>query len=367
MRLLLACLASALLIGGCQVLLSTDRVQCDVDADCTQKAGPGFACSNHVCAAAATTAADAGGDGGAVDDGTPWGCIASPPPRAVEDRSKPVLIRARYLAYSLLDCVHNRPVPGMELKLCSQRDVSCGSPVEVAVTDCDGYANFRAAYRGFEGFVLAEPPRPKASDGGAPTWPENVMACYRSQYAKQVAEGKSGERCALTADPEGTPSVPIPDDLVSGVVALVPPPSDSDDPNLVIPEAEAAHFMSTGTLRSLLGVVGQPFEEKAGHLLALAVDCQGKPASDVSITVSGGIGQNSQLYYTDTQGLPNVNQGETSERGETGYLNLETSGTGIGIVTVTANRVSTGQRVGVYAALTRSGYITYLPMPPLRN
>ena len=194
MRLLAACLALGVALVGCQVLLSTDRVQCAVDADCTQKAGPGFLCSNEVCVSSATTAADASAtEGGApVDDGTPWGCLANPPSRAVEDRSKPLTIRQRYLVYSLIDCVHNRPVPGIEIKLCSQRDVSCGSPIETAVTDCDGYANFKAAYRGFEGFALVIPPRPVVVDGGSPVWPDAVVKCYRDQLAKEPIAHKDG-------------------------------------------------------------------------------------------------------------------------------------------------------------------------------
>ncbi len=365
MRAAFGVLASTLAVVGCQMILSTDRTQCAVDADCTLKAGPGFVCTSQVCVPGSVQDA-ASADAAAPPDDSPWGCLANPPPRAVEDRSAPVVIRQRYLVYSLSDCQHNRPIPGTQLKLCSQRDVTCGSPVETATTDCDGYANFRAAYRGFEGFVLVTPPRPTVGDGGS-TWPETTVRCFRELAAREAAAGKSGDRCAVQTDLKGDPVIPIPDDLVEGVSALVPPPSAGDDPAKEIPEPEAAHLMSTGTLRSLLGIVGRPFDTNGGHLLALALDCQGKPATGVNLAVSGGIGQNSQLYYTDSSGLPNINQGETSERGETGYLNLEPGPTGIGVVTVTASRAGTGERVGVYAALTRAGHITYLAMPPLRN
>lgn len=368
MRLAFALAGAALAVAGCQLILSTDRVQCSVDADCTRSAGSGFVCASQVCVVAASPAqADASGDGATPPDDSPWGCLANPPPRAAEDRSRTVALRQRYLVYSLSDCQHNRPIPGTELKLCSQRDVTCGSPVEVATTDCAGYANFKSAYRGFEGFVLVTPPRPTAVDGGASVWPETTTRCFREQAAREAAEGKASARCAVQVDGQGNPVIPIPDDLVAGLSPIVPPPESGDDPATVIPEAEAAHLMSTGTLRSLLGVTGKQFDAKGGHLLALALDCRGKPAAGVNITVSGGIGQSSQLYYTDTQGLPNINQGETSDLGETGYLNLEPGPTGIGVVTVTASRVATGQRLGVYAALTRAGYITYLAMPPLRN
>ena len=88
------------------------------------------------------------------------------------------------------------------------------------------------------------------------------------------------------------------------------------------------------------------------------MDCDNKPAPGVSISVSGGIGPNSQVYYTDSQALPNVNQGQTAERGETGYMNLEVGSTGINVVSVTATRVATGERIGVYAALIKAGHIS---------
>lgn len=351
---------------GCQLLLATDRTQCATDGDCTSRAGAGLVCRSNVCVAAqaSTAAPDAGA---AAIDTSPWGCLANPPTRVAEDRSVSVTLRRRFIVYALSDCQHNGPVPGAEVKLCSQRDVTCGSPVETATTDCDGYVSFKAAYRGFEGYMLVSPPRTTTVDGGAPVFPERTTQCYRDLVAKQAAEGKSGDRCAIQVDANGEPIVPIPDDLVPGVVAIVPPPAKDDDPNVVIDESTAPHLMSSGTLRMLLGIVGKPFDEKAGHLGGMTVDCQGKPAPGVSISLAGGIGENTQLYYTDTNSLPNVNQGETAERGETGYLNLDVGTGGVNVVSVTATRKATGERIGIYAALIRSGYLTYLQMPPLKN
>lgn len=306
---------------GCQLLLSTDRMQCATDGDCSAKAGAGLVCRNAVCVASALTPAVDGGT--SVDTTSPWGCLAEPPARTTEDRSQTVTYRQRFIVYSLSDCEHNGPVPGAELKLCSQRDVTCGAPVETAYTDCDGYVTFKGAYKGFEGYALVMPPRKTSADGGTGAFPERTVQCFRERAAKEAAEGKSGDRCAIRLDTNGDPIVPIPDDLVPGVVAIIPPPSANADPNAVIDERIAPHLMSSGTLRSLLGIVSKPFDPAAGHVGGLAVDCQGNPAPGVSIAVSGGIGPNTQLYYTDSQALPNVNQGETAERGETGYLNLD--------------------------------------------
>lgn len=353
-------------LAGCQLLLATDRAQCATDADCTAKAGAGFVCRGQVCEVASASPRDASA-ADALDTSSPWACLASPPARVAEDRSVALTIRQRFVVYSLSDCQQNRPVPGAELRLCSQRDVTCGSPVETAFTDCDGYVTFKAAYRGFEGYAVLTPPAPVAVDGGAPKWPAGVTQCFKDLAAKEAAEGRSGDRCAVKLEANGEPVVPLPDDFVPGILSIVPPPAVSADPNLVIPEALAPHLFSSGTLRSLLGVVGKPFDPKAGHLSGLTVDCQRKSTPGVAISVAGAIGPNSQVYYTDSQALPNVNQGETAERGETGYLNLEPGPSGINVVSVTATRQATGERIGVYAALIRSGYITYLEMPPLKN
>ncbi len=358
---------AALVVGlaGCQLLLAADRTQCSSDADCTARAGAGVVCRGEVCVAAAVTseARDAAAD----DTTSPWGCLASPPARPVEDRSQQLTVRQRFVVYSLNDCVHNRGVPGAELKLCSQRDITCGSPVETAFTDCDGYVTFKAAYRGFEGYAIVTPPAPVSVDGGAPKWTGTVSQCFKDLAAREAAEGRSGDRCAIALDGNAEPVVPLPDDFVPGILSIVPPPAVSDAPDLVITEALAPHLFSSGTLRSLLGVVGKPFDPTAGHLGGLTLDCLGKPTPGVAISVAGALGPNSQVYYTDSQALPNVNQGATAERGETGYLNLDPGPGGLNVISVTATRQATGERIGVYAALIRSGYITYLEMPPLRN
>lgn len=353
---------------GCQLLLSTDRTQCATDADCVGKGGASLVCRDEVCVASSVTPTptpEAGVDAG-FDPTTPWGCLASPPARVAEDRSQLVTVRQRFVVYSLSDCEHNRPVPGAVLKLCSQRDVTCGSPIETAVTDCDGYVNFKATYRGFEGYAIITPPTVSTVDGGT-EWNPITKKCFQDVFDKEATEGRSGDRCAIKKNGSGEIVVPLPEDLVPGILTIVPPPAVSADPKSVIGEGKAPHLFSSGTLKSLLAIVGKPFDEKAGHLGGLTVNCQGEPSPGVTISVTGAIGPNSQVYYTDSQALPNVNQGVTGERGETGYLNLDPGTTGVNIVSVTATRQQTGERIGVYAALVRSGHITYLEMPPLKN
>lgn len=348
--------------GGCQALLSTDRVQCSTDADCVPRGGPGTVCRASVCERSdAVVDASAGADASADARGEPWACLANPPGTPAEDRSVLLVHRNRYLVYSADDCQHNRPIAGMEMRLCAQRDVNCASPVEIRQTDCDGYVNFVNIYRGFQGYVLATPPKPTAG-----RWPAGTEQCFKDLAAKEKAAGESGKRCAIQTSDAGV-VVPLPDDLLPSIYMIVPPPAVSDDPVATYPEAAVPHMLSAQTLRDLLFVIGGGLEPGAAHFIGQIIDCNADPAPGGSISVTGGVGPKSTIYYTDSQGLPNVNQGETALRGEAGYVNLDPGPTGITTISVTATRKSTNERIGVYAAQIRSGYVTILGMSPLKN
>ncbi|MBK6698159.1 MAG: hypothetical protein IPG50_39140 [Myxococcales bacterium] len=357
-----AAVLSALFLVGCQVILVTDKKQCASNADCVAKGGANLVCVESVC----RVPADAGLGDAATDGGEPWACLANPPGKPLEDRSKLLIRRNRYVVYSQDDCEHKRPVPDMGVKLCSQRDVACLSPVETARSDCDGYFNLTAVYVGFEGYLLLTPPRPQLQDG-ATAWSPKVRQCFQELAAKEAAEGKSQERCAVRLGTSGEAIVGLPPDLMPGIEMLVPPPSTSDDPASSIPPSNSTVSFSENTLRSLTAAIGLAFDPNAGHLAVSARDCADRAAAGVAITLAGGIGPTSQVFYTDAQGLPNTNQGETSTEGDTGYLNLDAGPTGLASLSVTATRQSTRERVGVYAALIRSGHSTIFNMAPLKN
>lgn len=357
-----AAVLSALFLVGCQVILVTDKKQCASNADCVAKGGANLVCVESVC----RVPADAGLGDAASDGGEPWACLANPPGKPLEDRSKLLLKRYRYVVYSQDDCEHNRAVPDMSVKLCSQRDVGCQNPVEVAQSDCDGYFNLNAVYEGFEGYLLVTPPRPAGQDG-ATGWSPKVRQCFQELAAKEAASGKSQERCAVRLGDAGEALVPLPTDLMPGIEMLVPPPSKTDDPGAVLSPANSTVCFSENTLRSLVNAIGLGYESGAAHLAVSARDCVDAPAAGIAITVAGGISPKSQVFYTDAQGLPNTNQGETSVDGSTGYVNLDPGPTGLTSLSVTATRQATRERVGVYAALVRSGYVTIFNMAPLKN
>lgn len=365
--------------AGCELLLATDETQCTTDADCVAKGGAGFACVGSVCRASASTSDGSTDDSSTGDASTgPWACLDDLPAVAPEDNSRPVTIRSNFLAYSLDDCQQNAPVPGMKVQLCSIRDPSCSSPIETEFTGCDGFVTLTAAYVGFQGYLLLAPPKPSAPDGdagdGGPSfWPPAVIDCYRTLQATQAAADAGSNRCAVHVDEAGVvsttgdPSGPLPFDLMPSMSMLSPPPTMSDDLDAAINEISSPHIFSASTITGLLLLVQKPLSPTAGHVFGIAEDCQDNPTAGVFITVTGGLGPDSLVYYTDSSGGVSVTQGATSSRGETGYVNLEPGATGINTVSVTATRKDTNQTIGQYTALIRTGYITLLAMTPLKN
>ncbi|MGH7328605.1 MAG: hypothetical protein ACREJX_09680, partial [Polyangiaceae bacterium] len=132
-------------------------------------------------------------------------------------------------------------------------------------------------------------------------------------------------------------------------------------------EIASPHIFSRTTITGLLLLVDKPLSPTAGHVFGIAEDCNDDPAAGVIVSVTGGLGPDSLVYYTDTSGGVSVTQGSTSSRGETGYVNLEPGVTGINTVSVTATLKDTNQTIGQYTALIRTGYITLLAMTPLKN
>jgi hypothetical protein len=353
--------------AACQLLLSSDATQCNVDADCKARAGEGFECRASVCQVKSALDGSADADAADAADGGPWGCLGNLPARPVENKAKPFPIRFRYLAYSTNDCLNNQPVPGAEVRLCSVRDPACtsASALETKVSDCDGYVTMESGYEGIEAYLLAAPPHPTDGDAGeagaaAPSWPAKVVQCFNAQAERERDAGTSGNRCAIQRNDAGEAEVPLALDFLPLITPVVLQESIVSDEN-------AGRVFSEGTLKVLVAVIGQDLSPTAGHVAVRANDCLHQNAAGVTLSLSGGIGPKTQVYYTDATGLPNVTQGETSPRGETGYVNIEPGPTGIASISMTAIRAATGERVGSYTTYIRTGHMSEMRLIPQKN
>lgn len=146
--------------------------------------------------------------------------------------------------------------------------------------------------------------------------------------------------------------------MVPSLIAVVPPPAKDDDPDASIPGALAPHLTSTGEINALLAQIGSSVDPTLANVLGIVLDCQGNPASGVSVRLDVR-DKKTVGYYSDDTGTPSVTAQETAGRGEAGFVNTPT-----GPVSVEATVTSLNKKVGRYTVIAKPGYITYLPMSP---
>lgn len=293
---------------ACSVLLDADVVQCHVDADCAGKIGSAsLTCVDKVCVEVAD--ASPGVDAADAADAAPvdpiWGCLGKVT-WGVEDTSATVVLRSRFVRF-----LGEAPVTKMTVKACGRLDPDCTLPYASGPTDDGGYVNLPVP-KNFLGFLILTPP-----------------ATFST--------------------------------MVPSLVALVPPPDKDSDLDASIPGNLAPHLTSTGELNALLAQIDTKVDPALGNLLGIVLDCEGNPASGVSLRINP-TDRTTVSYYTDSTGTPSVTAQETAQRGEAGFIKMPT-----GPVTITATVNALSRKMGTYTVLSRAGHITYLPISPGPN
>lgn len=295
-------LGGAGLSAACSVLVDADVVQCSVDSDCAGRGFGNATCANAVCVTATDAAvADVAPEAAPVDP--QWGCLGTVKWGTQDIEAPKVLFRQRFVRF-----LGESPVTQMNVVACGRLDPDCTVPLGTATTDDAGYLNLMVP-KFFEGYLSLSPP---------PTFST----------------------------------------MVPSLVAVIAPPERDADPNLVIAGNLSAHLTSTGEVNALLQAVGASLDPALSNILGLVTDCQGKPASGVSLRIEVR-DKKTVGYYTDYTGTPSVTAQETADRGEGGFLNTPT-----GPVTIEATVTALNKKVGRYTVTTKAGHITYVPMSP---
>lgn len=286
---------------ACGVILDTNLEQCVADGDCASRGFLESTCVQRVCVAPRSTA-EAGAPPDPLIADPIWGCLGNVK-WASEDFGKRLNSRQRFVRL-----LSEEPITGMSVRACGPFDPECTAAVTSSTTDADGYTNL-SLNMGFQGFLDVK--APSTFPGMAPS-----------------------------------------------LIYIVPPIAKDDPTDLVIPTALTPHLASFFELDLIVGQVDSRVDPALGHLLAIALDCQGNPATGVTLRASVRDKQTIG-YYTETTGLPSPISVETSLRGEAGFINLPT-----GIVTLETTVNPRSKRGGRYTVLVKAAHITYLSMAP---
>lgn len=295
-----AAVATSIFVGGaCSLVVDADRNQCERDTDC---AGHGLSsplCLDGVCIGSDASAPvlDAGDDAPPSDP--VWGCVGKHLPPPADDRSAPVAFPLRFL-----DETGGGGRAGVAVAACEDNDPDCAAPIAQLSSDADGTLAV-PLWSGFKGFLKIDP------DAG-------TSALY-STYL---------------------PVIPIPDKNVQNPYIGVWPLFGKD----VFP-----------ALATTSG--GDPLKAGYGHLLFIALTCNGQRAPGMRATTDVVSGD-TYGFYTDDSNLPSKTLQSTQKDGVGGFINLPS-----GNVVVTLRRDS-GELVSAHTIFVRPDTLTIVSIDP---
>jgi hypothetical protein len=264
----------------------------------------------------------------------PWRCLEAPAQAPLTPRSSTATVR-----FQACDFISNctLPVHGLHARLCDKLDVGCLSPRQFDIRDTGGQVEFSVptGQRGFDGYL-------EVSTGLAP--------CYDSTVFGGAA---AGLLCQLV--PACNPAAPDPQacsvPIYSPVLWFFNPP--------VIADIEAPiplQLYPSASLPLVLDAAGGSLQPGTGSVFMSIVDCDGKPASGVSLQIAEYADVADALYF-DSGVLSNTAT-ETDASGVAGFIHIPP-----GFVEITGvNREGVPvAKVGVQASPT---FVTYTVLAP---
>jgi hypothetical protein len=198
------------------------------------------------------------------------------------------------------------PVPGAEVRVCEAFDPECNSPLATPTTDANGIVEL-PVYVGFRG----------------------------SMQVRTAPPGFEGNFFPLVA-------------------YLYPPPEadELDEPT----SEQSARITTRSEVDAVFEFGGITRLPGAGLLYVAVVDCNGKLARGVGITISDA-GPSARPYYLDDTGLPSSTLTETSKQGVFTMVNLS----------VGRHHLEARSKNGIHGQLeivTLADRLTFLVLPP---
>jgi hypothetical protein len=256
----------------------------------------------------------------------PWRCLKQP------GASEPELPAAAQAEVRVQACdfitACTTSVTGLTARLCDKRDVGCISPRLLGLSDVNGEFRFQVptAGGGFDGYLLVTSAVASCGDASA----------FGSVAGPGFCAAVS-PTCDLSA-PDQSCMLPI----FAPALLFFNPPIARD-----LPQPIPLQLFPTTGLPSIIQAAGIQIDPTAGSLFIQALDCDGKPAPDVSYNLQQNAEQVSPLY---------VNNGVVSGT----FTRTDSSGIGGFIGVPPGDSLPVGE-IGVQAVPSMLTYSVLLP------
>jgi hypothetical protein len=232
------------------------------------------------------------------------------------------------------------PVTGLRARLCDKLDIGCNSPRIADIRDTDGLIE------------VAVPTGPRGFDGYLEV--STVLApCFDADVFGNAAEGllcQLAPSCDRAAPTEAC-DVPI----YSPIMWFFNPPLVAD-----LEQPISLQLYPTAALPLVLDAAGGEFLPGTGSVFMTAVDCDGKPASGVTLEIAEYEDQAYPLYF-DSGVLSNT-ASQTDSSGIGGFIRIPPGF--VEITGVNGDAVPLA-KVGVQANATFTTLTVLAPSPML--
>lgn len=267
----------------------------------------------------------------------PWRCLDEPLQPAAPE-SATAVVRIQACDWVTTNC--SQPVTGVTAALCDKKDVTCASPIRADIHDLDGEFVFEVNTggimgSGFDGYLTVSTPTAKCTD--------EMIFGPKAQALCSAAPGcdpNSGNACDI---PIFTPSL-----------LFLNPPVRAD-----LAEPIPLPLIPTAAVQPLHEAIGRPFDPTTGYIFVTTLDCDGKRAAGVRLSLNRDQDR-ATLLYVESGVISAAMQ--TDESGVGGYIHVPA-----GFVEVSGSVFAPDQvlrRVGEVGLQVKPFTISYAMLAP---
>jgi hypothetical protein len=266
----------------------------------------------------------------------PWRCLDAPaqPVAPAAPRAK-----VRFQACdSISECT--TPVTNLTARLCDKLDIGCNTPRVDDVRDRGGVIDLEVPTgpSGFEGYLQVSTP---------------VAPCFDTTTFGAAAEGLLCQ-LAPECDP-ASPTAACDTPVYVPVLWFFNPPVVSD-----VEQAIPLELYPSAALPLVLDAAGGEFVPGTGAVFLTVLDCDGRPASGITLEVAEHEEEAYPLYFDS--GVISNTASQTDSTGVGGFIRIPPGF--VEVTGVTQDGVTVG-KVGVQANATFVTYTVLTPTPGL--
>lgn len=262
----------------------------------------------------------------------PWRCLegpSEPPPPRVPTAT------VRFQACDFISSC-TLPVRGLRARVCDKLDVGCLSPRQIDIHDNGGLVEFAVPTgpRGFDGYLEVS---------------TTVARCYDTSVFGDAARGLLCQLVPQCDQAAPTEACDVP--VYSPVLWFFNPPVTAD-----IEPAIPLQLYPSASLPLVVEAAGGTLAPDTGSVFATVLDCDGRPAPDMTLKIAEYEDVASSLYFDS--GVISNTATQTDATGVGGFIRIPPGF--VELTAVTQEGVAVA-KVGVQANPT---FVTYTVLAP---